>query len=278
MAEAGIDQDGVFKEFLEETIKRVFDPNLHLFKTTTENRIYPSPTSGIQEEHLQLLNFVGRILGKAVYEGTVVDVPFANFFLSQVLRHQHMNLAYSYFDELPSFDLELSRMLSALKRHTGNVDELGLTFTCDEDRLGQIITHELMPGGQFTEVTEENKILYIHRMAHFRMYKQIKQQVNAFIHGFFTIIKPEWVAIFSPPELQKLISGDSQSIDLKDLRKVGLISLFIVSFFLVNGEHPRQKERLNHFKIVTLRLARAFWVMFRDFEFCFKVAYPPYQP
>jgi ubiquitin-protein ligase E3 B len=30
--EAGIDQDGVFKEFLEETIARVFDPGLNLFK------------------------------------------------------------------------------------------------------------------------------------------------------------------------------------------------------------------------------------------------------
>lgn len=30
--EAGIDQDGVFKEFLEEIIKRVFDPALNLFK------------------------------------------------------------------------------------------------------------------------------------------------------------------------------------------------------------------------------------------------------
>ena len=30
--EAGIDQDGVFKEFLEETITRVFDPSLNLFK------------------------------------------------------------------------------------------------------------------------------------------------------------------------------------------------------------------------------------------------------
>lgn len=32
LAEAGIDQDGVFKEFLEDTIKRVFDPSLTLFK------------------------------------------------------------------------------------------------------------------------------------------------------------------------------------------------------------------------------------------------------
>lgn len=30
--EAGIDQDGVFKEFLEEIIKKVFDPALNLFK------------------------------------------------------------------------------------------------------------------------------------------------------------------------------------------------------------------------------------------------------
>ena len=30
--EAGIDQDGVFKEFLEEIIKKVFNPDMNLFK------------------------------------------------------------------------------------------------------------------------------------------------------------------------------------------------------------------------------------------------------
>ena len=30
--EAGIDQDGVFKEFLEEIIQKVFNPGLNLFK------------------------------------------------------------------------------------------------------------------------------------------------------------------------------------------------------------------------------------------------------
>lgn len=36
--EAGIDQDGVFKEFLEEIIKKVFNPALNLFKVS-ENEI-----------------------------------------------------------------------------------------------------------------------------------------------------------------------------------------------------------------------------------------------
>lgn len=69
--EAGIDQDGVFKEFLEETIKRVFDPALNLFKATSEERLYPSPTSYMQDSHLQLFEFVGRMLGKAVYEVSI---------------------------------------------------------------------------------------------------------------------------------------------------------------------------------------------------------------
>ena len=32
--EAGIDQDGVFKEFLEETIRKVFNPDSNLFKVS----------------------------------------------------------------------------------------------------------------------------------------------------------------------------------------------------------------------------------------------------
>lgn len=62
--EAGIDQDGVFKEFLEETIKRVFDPSLNLFRTTSEERLYPSATSSLHDNHLQLFEFIGRMLGK----------------------------------------------------------------------------------------------------------------------------------------------------------------------------------------------------------------------
>lgn len=38
--EAGIDQDGVFKEFLEETIARVFDPSLNLFRVRMRVRYH----------------------------------------------------------------------------------------------------------------------------------------------------------------------------------------------------------------------------------------------
>ncbi|XP_045782566.1 ubiquitin-protein ligase E3B [Maniola jurtina] len=216
--EAGIDQDGVFKEFLEETIKRVFDPSLNLFRVTSEERLYPSPTSCLQENHLQLFEFIGRMLGKAVYEGIVVDVPFASFFLSQVLGQTQQAL-YSWIDELPSLDRDLYRSLTYIKHFQGDISTLELTFSVDEERLGEIVTHELVPGGKAIPVTNENKINYIHLMAHFRMHTQIKDQTNAFIKGFRTIINPEWLSLFSTPELQRLISGDNVPLDLRDLRR-----------------------------------------------------------
>lgn len=216
--EAGIDQDGVFKEFLEETIKRVFDPSLNLFRATSEQRLYPSPTSYIHENHLSLFEFVGKMLGKAVYEGIVVDVPFASFFLSQLLGHQHSAL-YSSIDELPSLDADLYRSLTLIKHYEGDVQDLDLTFSLNEDCMGKLVTHELVPGGKAVPVTNVNKISYIHLMAHFRMHMQIHDQTGAFLKGFRSIINPDWLTMFSTPELQRLISGDNTPIDLQDLRR-----------------------------------------------------------
>ncbi|KAH8378895.1 hypothetical protein KR009_001935 [Drosophila setifemur] len=216
--EAGIDQDGVFKEFLEETIKKVFDPSLNLFKTTSDQRLYPSPISYVQDNHLQLFEFVGRMLGKAVYEGIVVDVPFASFFLSQLLGQTQQAL-YSCMDELPSLDNELYRSLTFIKHYKQDVADLNLTFSVDQDVMGKIVTHELHPGGKARVVNDHNKLVYIHYMAFFHMNTQIREQTVAFNRGFRSIVNPEWLSLFSPPELQRLISGDTAPLDLRDLRK-----------------------------------------------------------
>lgn len=57
-------------------------------------------------------------------------------------------------------------------------------------------------------------------MAHFRMHTQIKEQTAAFIRGYRSIINPEWLHMFSTPEVQRLVSGDNAEIDLDDLKCV----------------------------------------------------------
>lgn len=220
LSEAGIDQDGVFKEFLEEVVKKGFDPSLGLFKMTSgdEERLYPSTTSCIHNNHLKLFEFLGKMLGKALYEGMVVEVPFASFFLSHVLGRQNTGL-YSSIDELPSLDQSLYKSLCFIKHYDGDIRDLELTFSFDEDVLGKVVTHQLLPGGGAINVTNDNKISYVHLMAHYRMCVQIREQTAAFIRGFKTIVRPDWLQMFSGPELQRLISGDSAALDLSDLRR-----------------------------------------------------------
>lgn len=67
-------------------------------------------------------------------------------------------------------------------------------------------------------------------MAHFRMYRQIKEQTAAFRRGFRSVINPDLLLMFSAPEFQKLISGDNADLDIQDLRFV--IINFIVKIRL----------------------------------------------
>lgn len=41
-----------------------------------------------------------------------------------------------------------------------------------------------------------------------------------FTEGFKMLMKPEWINMFSVPELQQLISGESSDVDLEDLKFV----------------------------------------------------------
>jgi len=158
------------------------------------------------------------MLGKAVYEGIVVDVPFASFFVSQFCG-QAGGVLYSWLDELASLDSDLYRSLTLVKHYQGDVSDLELTFSVDDNVMGKLVHHELKPGGKVVAVTNENKITYIHLMARFRMYVQIKEQIAAFTKGFRSIIKSDWLSLFSTPEWQRLISGDNIPLDLRDLRK-----------------------------------------------------------
>ncbi|XP_023910665.2 E3 ubiquitin-protein ligase UPL6 [Quercus suber] len=108
--EAGIDGGGIFKDFMENITRAAFDVQYGLFKETTDHLLYPNPGSGmIHEQHLQFFHFLGTLLAKAMFEGILVDIPFATFFLSKLKQK------YNYLNDLPSLDPELYRHLIFLK-------------------------------------------------------------------------------------------------------------------------------------------------------------------
>ncbi|KAG0587489.1 hypothetical protein KC19_2G168200 [Ceratodon purpureus] len=212
--EAGVDGGGIFKDFMEGITKTGFDVQYGLFKETADHLLYPNPASQmVSDEHLQYFEFFGKILGKAMSEGILVDIPFANFFLSK-LRKKH-----NYLHDLPSLDPELYQNLLFLKHYDGDLSQLAVYFVVMDNEYGEQTEVELIPGGRDIQVTNDNVIKYIHLVAHHRLNTQIHQQSHHFLHGFQQVIHSEWIDMFNEHEIQILISGSQEGMDVDDLRK-----------------------------------------------------------
>ena len=66
-------------------------------------------------------------------------------------------------------------------------------------------------------MTDANKTEYIRLVAHHRTTAGIKSQIEAFLDGFYDLIPPELITIFSPTELELLICGITE-VDIADLK------------------------------------------------------------
>uniref|UniRef100_A0A8D8U9V2 Ubiquitin-protein ligase E3C n=1 Tax=Cacopsylla melanoneura TaxID=428564 RepID=A0A8D8U9V2_9HEMI len=212
--EAGIDGGGLFREFLSELLKTAFDPKLGFFKLTEDNLLYPNPGVGvIHNDYLKHYYFIGRMLGKALYENLLVELPLADLFLSKLVsRHADVDIHH-----LATLDAMLYRNLLYLK-HYEDVTDLGLDFTVLCDELGERRIIELKPQGSNIPVTNVNRIEYIHLVADYYLNRRIRAQCNAFKQGLSDVIPPAWLQMFNSRELQTLISGAEIRVDLEDLR------------------------------------------------------------
>ncbi|XP_071445333.1 ubiquitin-protein ligase E3C [Hetaerina americana] len=217
MSEAGVDGGGVFREFLSELIKTTFDPNRGFFRLTRYNTLYPSPGAPLifGQDFPRHYYFAGRILGKALYENLLVELPLADFFLSKIVgRHSNVDVHH-----LASMDPLMHRNLIYLKSYDGDIADLNLDFTVINEELGETRIDELKSGGANIPVTAANRIEYIHLMADYKLNRQIRVQCSAFKQGLANVIPLEWLQMFDTRELQVLISGAPIPVDVEDLRR-----------------------------------------------------------
>jgi len=180
-------------------------------------------------EVLSHYEFLGRVLGKAVYESILVEPQFCLPFLNQLLGKQNT------LDDLKNVDPEYYRQLSAVRRmNESDIQGMGLSFELTIRRNdGANETVELIPGGSTLLVTKKNTIRYVHLVAHRRLNIETAAQTLAFLRGFRDLIPAAWVRLFSPYELQKLIGGDDsvKGFDVKGLKAVMMYG---------GGYHPTQ--------------------------------------
>ena len=213
--EAGLGE-GVTKEFLVELIRAGFAPQLGLFCEGGEGTLFPNPAAQLRvREPLALFELLGAVLGKALYEGILVELPLATVFLNRLLGRSNT------LNDLPSLDPQLAKSLLFLKSFDGDVEGLCLNFaleqfTGDEVPPHQRRTIDLKPGGANVPVTRANRMEYIFLVARYRLNYQMHRASDAFLRGFGTVVPPSWINMFSPSELQLVLGGSDAPLDVDD--------------------------------------------------------------
>jgi hypothetical protein len=160
-------------------------------------------------DHLRYFKFIGRIIGKALVDGNMLDCFFTKG-IYKVMVNQP--LTQSDMDDLdPAYYKNLRWILE------NNCESLGLTFSYETDYFGKAQMRDLDKGGSTKPVTEQNKHEYVLKMCKAKLYDEIKLQINALLEGLYELIPPHIISIFDYRELEFMISG-LPDIDVADLQ------------------------------------------------------------
>jgi len=211
--EEGVDAGGLSREFFGILAKEMFNPNYALFTSTEDGCTFqPNPQSSINRDHLHYFNFVGRIVGKAVADGYLLDAHFTRSL------YKHMLGIKPTYQDMEAIDPEYYKSLKTLLGYKLEDIGLDLTFSSISQWFGRSQIVDLIPNGRNIPVTEEEKEKYVGLVCEHRMTTAIQKQIKAYLDGFYELVNPAMISIFTPQELELLISG-MPDIDILDLKK-----------------------------------------------------------
>ena len=212
--EEGQDAGGLLREWYMIISKEIFNPDYALFMINPGDRVtyMPNPSSHFNPNHLSYFRFIGHIIAKAIFDNKFLDCYFTRAFYKHIL-----GVPVKYTD-MESVDNEFYKNLVSILE--SDIDSLGvdLYFGIDINEFGVTQSRDLKPNGRNLKVTNENKNEYVRLVCQEKMIGSIRQQVSAFLQGFYEIIPKSLISIFNEQELELLISGLPE-IDLEDLRR-----------------------------------------------------------
>ncbi|KAI4646314.1 uncharacterized protein J4E78_009236 [Alternaria triticimaculans] len=200
--EEGVDAGGVTREWFQSISRQMFNADYALFVPVASDRttFHPNRLSSINPEHLMFFKFIGRIIGKALYEGRVLDCHFSRAVYKQIMGKQVS------LKDMETLDLEYYKSLEWMI-HNEITDIITETFSVEVEAFGEMQTVDLIENGRNIPVTEDNKHEYVRLITEHRLVGAVQEQLENFLKGFHDIVPAELVSIFSEQELELLISG-----------------------------------------------------------------------
>lgn len=123
--------------------------------------------------------FIGRIIGKALYDGRVLDCHFSRAVYKRILG-KSVSLK-----DMESLDPDYYKSLIWMLEND-ITDIITETFSADSDKFGVVETVDFIPDGRNVPVTESNKHEYVRLMVEFKLTGSVKEQLDEFLKGILS--------------------------------------------------------------------------------------------
>lgn len=265
--EEGVDAGGPRKEWFLMLVRDIFDPNHGMFAYDEDSRTcYFNPHSFETSDQYYL---VGALLGLAIYNSTILDVALPPFAFRKLLASAPSSptasanissvtgtkgqMTYTVAD-LAEFQPSLAAGLQQLLDFEGDVQETYCrNFVISVDRYGQVTDIPLIPNGEGTLVTNANRHDFVHAYIRYLLDTSVTRQFEPFKRGFFTVCAGNALSLFRAEEIELLIRGSDECLDVDSLRAVAVYE---------NWKHPEAPHGSLPNPADTVLVIKWFWELF----------------
>ena len=113
-------------------------------------------------DHLNFFKFIGRVIGKAVFDDLLLECYFSKPLYKMMVGEQLQ------FEDLTDLDYDYHRNCKWSLEN--DINDLEMRFSVNQDYFGRYEEKELVPGGRNIPVNNENKLEYFSKLAEFKIY------------------------------------------------------------------------------------------------------------
>lgn len=231
LGEEGLDSGGLRKEWFLLLVREVFDPEHGLF-VYDEDSHYCYFNPGTFETSDQFF-LVGAVLGLAIYNSTILDVALPPFAFRKLLASapsytgpltssSRPSSGYT-LEDLAEFRPTLAKGLRQLLEFDGDVKETFCRdFVAVGERYGQLLEVPLCSNGENRAVTNSNRHEFVDLYIRYLLDTSVARQYEPFKRGFFTVCGGNALSLFRPEEIELLVRGSDEPLDVATLRAVAI--------------------------------------------------------
>lgn len=248
--EEGIDGGGLRKEWFLLLIREVFNPDhgslfhlqvtllwklsqlilgvgLFLYDEDSQYCYFNPNTFEVSDQFF----LVGVVMGLAIYNSTILDVALPPFAFRKLLAsapahglgmssRPRPSMQYT-LEDLAEYQPRVAKGLQQLLEFEDDVEStFCLDFVIDTEKYGTKIQVPLCEGGERIPVKNGNRREYVDLYVRYVLDTAVKRQFEPFKRGFYTVCGGNAFSLFRPEEIELLIRGSDEALDISSLRAV----------------------------------------------------------